>query len=226
METVNTPRHFEVIETNPQTGIITRRVIKQPSDEFDAIIADVLDGDNPNVQGTFVANDIPLGMRGRGKEFHFRLKRSKYDTKIISYELRNESRGDDEIIVQRFIDFKDFVADGFTISARHTENDGDLLEVDLQKSKFAPTDNKEVNRIRWVLRAIQKFNNELLTEVADQEDADEDALEEEYEAEMEQEQEAEQEVEPASPAENQEETESKKPATNGFDQSKMTKTER
>lgn len=225
METEKSTRHFEVIETNPQTGIITRRVIKQPSDEFDAIIADVLDGNNPNVQGTFVANDIPLGMRGRGKEFHFRLKRSKYDTKIISYELRNESRGDDEIIVQRFIDFKDFVADGFTISVRHTENDGDLLEVDLQKSKFAPTDNKEVNRIRWVLRAIQKFNNELLTEVADQEDADEDALEEEYEAEMEQEQ-AEQEVEPASPAESQEETESKKPVTNGFDQSKMTKTER
>ena len=164
-------------------------------------------------------------MRGRGKEFHFRLKRSKYDTKIISYELRNESRGDDEIIVQRFIDFKDFVADGFTISVRHTENDGDLLEVDLQKSKFAPTDNKEVNRIRWVLRAIQKFNNELLTEVADQEDADEDALEEEYEAEMEQEQE-EQKAEPASSAESQEETEPKKPATNGFDQSKMTKTER
>lgn len=100
-----------------------------------------------------------------------------------------------------------------------------MLEVDLQKSKFAPTDNKEVNRIRWVLRAIQKFNNELLTEVADQEDADEDALEEEYEAEMEQEQ-AEQEAEPASPAESQEEIESKKPVTNGFDQSKMTKTER
>lgn len=221
MEQVKNSRHFEVIETNPQTGIITRRVIEQPSAEFDAIIADVLDDNNPYVAGSFVANDVPLGMRGRGKEFHFRLKRSKYDTKIISYELRNESHGDDdEVIVQRFIDFKDFIADGFTISVRHTENDGDLLEVDLQKSKFAPTDNKEVNRIRWVLRAIQKFNNELLTEVADQEDADEDALEDEYEAEMEQEQEP----ESVSPTEDKS-AEPKKPAAK-FDQSTITKTER
>lgn len=221
MEQVKNPRHFEVIETNPQTGIITRRVIEQPSAEFDAIIADVLDDSNPYVAGSFVDNDVPLGMRGRGKEFHFRLKRSKYDTKIISYELRNESHGDDdEVIVQRFIDFKDFIADGFTISVRHTENDGDLLEVDLQKSKFAPTDNKEVNRIRWVLRAIQKFNNELLTEVADQEDADEDALEDEYEAEMEQEQDP----ESASPTEDKP-AEPQKPAAK-FDQSTITKTER
>ena len=94
------------------------------------------------------------------------------------------------------------------------------MEVDLQKSKFAPTDNKEVNRIRWVLRAIQKFNNELLTEVADQEDADEDALEDEYEAEMEQKQDP----ESAFPTEDKP-AEPQKPATK-FDQSTITKTER
>ena len=105
-------------------------------------------------------NDTPVGERGRGKVFHYRLKSSHYQSKTINYEIKDG--------VIRFIDFNGLIVDGYRIDTRHSE-DGDLLEVDLKKSKFAPTDAKEVNRIRYVLWAIQKFNNELLEE-ADSED--------------------------------------------------------
>lgn len=151
---------FEVVRTDPNSHIVRRWVIPFPGQEFNELAVKLFDPNDNTYQGHFVDNDTPLGERGRGKVFHYRLKSSHYQSKTINYEIKDG--------VIRFIDFNGLIVDGYRIDTRHSE-DGDLLEVDLKKNKFAPTDAKEVNRIRYVLWAIQKFNNELLEE-ADSDD--------------------------------------------------------
>lgn len=151
---------FEVVRTDPNSHIVRRWVIPFPGQEFNELAVKLFDPKDKTYRGHFVDNDTPVGERGRGKVFHYRLKSSHYQSKTINYEIKDG--------VIRFIDFNGLIVDGYRIDTRHSE-DGDLLEVDLKKSKFAPTDAKEVNRIRYVLWAIQKFNNELLEE-ADSED--------------------------------------------------------
>lgn len=151
---------FEVVRTDPNSHIVRRWVIPFPGQEFNELAVKLFDPNDNTYRGHFVDNDTPLGERGRGKVFHYRLKSSHYQSKTINYEIKDG--------VIRFIDFNGLIVDGYRIDTRHSE-DGDLLEVDLKKNKFAPTDAKEVNRIRYVLWAIQKFNNELLEE-ADSDD--------------------------------------------------------
>ena len=151
---------FEVVRTDPNSHIVRRWVIRFPGQEFNELAVKLFDPNDNTYRGHFVDNDTPLGERGRGKVFHYRLKSSHYQSKTINYEIKDG--------VIRFIDFNGLIVDGYRIDTRHSE-DGDLLEVDLKKNKFAPTDAKEVNRIRYVLWAIQKFNNELLEE-ADSDD--------------------------------------------------------
>lgn len=151
---------FEVVRTDPNSHIVRRWVIPFPGQEFNELAVKLFDPNDNTYRGHFVDNDTPIGERGRGKVFHYRLKSSHYQSKTINYEIKDG--------VIRFIDFNGLIVDGYRIDTRHSE-DGDLLEVDLKKNKFAPTDAKEVNRIRYVLWAIQKFNNELLEE-ADSDD--------------------------------------------------------
>lgn len=164
-------QRFEVVHTDPDTRIVRRKVIPYPSEEFDELVVKLFDPNNNDYTGNFVPNDTPLGERGRGKVFHYRLKSSHYQDVTINYEIKDG--------VTRFIDFNGITVDGYKIGTRKSE-DGDLLEVDLKKSKFAPTDGKEVNRIRYVLWAIQRFNNELLEEAGTEDD---DELEETDESE-------------------------------------------
>ena len=157
----NTGQRFEVVYTDQETHIVRRKVIPFPSDEFNKLAVKLFDDNDKALTGHFVDNDTPLGERGRGKVFHYRIRSSHYEDKTVNYEIKDG--------VVRFIDFTPITADGYLINVRHSE-DGDLLEPDLKKSKFAPTDGKEGNRICWVLRAAQKFNNELLEEVGDEDD--------------------------------------------------------
>lgn len=161
---VEEAKRFEVIRTDPDSHIVRRRVIPFPSEEFNELAVKLFDAKDKTYRGHFVDNNTPLGECGRGKVFHYRLKSSHYQSKTINYEIKDG--------VIRFIDFNGLIVDGYQIGTRHSE-DGDLLKVDLKKSEFAPTDAKEVNRIRYVLWAIQKFNNELLEE-ADSDDLTED----------------------------------------------------
>lgn len=165
---------FEVIRTDPESHIVRRQVIPFPSEKFNELAVKLFDANDKTYTGHFVDNDTPLGERGRGKVFHYRLKSSHYQSETINYEIKDG--------VVRFIDFNGLIVDGYRIGTRHSE-DGDLLEVDLKKSKFAPTDAKEVNRIRYVLWAIQKFNNELLEEADSDDMDDEDEKEENSEEE-------------------------------------------
>lgn len=149
---------FEIVRTDPDTGMISREVIPFPSDRFLELVPALIDRDSDAITGHFVDNDVPLGARGKGKLFRYRTSTNQYDTAVINYEITNGAI--------RFIDFSPIMVDGYTVDVRHGE-DSDLLEVDLGKQKFAPTDSKEVNRIRWVLRTLQQFNNELMNEAMD-----------------------------------------------------------
>lgn len=154
-----TQRHFEVERLDPVTGIVSRRVILQPGAEFDEIVTQLFDENSP-VKGHFVSNDVPLGDRAKGKVFKYRATSSQISEVTINYKIVNGA--------PRFVGYKDLLSDGYVISVRHSDV-GDLLEIDLGKSKFAPTDGKEVTIIRRIFKSVQEFNNELLGEVDDDE---------------------------------------------------------
>lgn len=167
----NEAQRFEVVHTDPDTHIVHRKVIEFPSAEFNELAFALFNDDSDEYTGHFVPNDTPLGERGRGKIFHYRLKSSHYQDTVINYEIKDG--------VIRFIDFPGILVDSYNVGVRKTE-DGDLLEVDLGKEKFAPTDGKEVNRIRYVLWAIQRFNNELLEEAGTQDENFDEGFENEH----------------------------------------------
>ena len=166
-------RHFEVERLDEKTGIVSRRVIEWPSPDFDEIVGELFD-DESSVTGRFVSNDIPLGERAHGKVFKLRTSSSRSNELTVNYEIKDG--------VARFENFKEVLSDGFVIGVRHSE-EGDLLKVNLGKAEFAPTDVKEVSRIRWVLRAIYNFNSELLEEAADSDDDEEDTTNSEQQTE-------------------------------------------
>lgn len=153
---------FEITHTDPDTGIVTRKVVEFPGPEYDDVTSMLFTKQN-DYSGKFVSDDTPLGEQGKGKIFHYRQggRGSSYSNVIVKYQVADGAI--------RFIDFKDIQAGGYSISVRH-DDDSDYLEVDLGHSKFAPTDGKEVARIRWVLYATQKFNNELMQELNAEDD--------------------------------------------------------
>lgn len=161
------PIRLELTYIDPDTGMVSRQVVQEPSEKF-SMLAPQLFAPDSHYQIRRVADDTPLGEHGRGKVFHYRRNSSQYADETINYEI---DKG-----VARFVHFKPLIAENFSVGVRHGE-DGDLLEVDLGKSKFAPTDNKEVNRIHRVMRAIQKFNNELLNDAMDEDEEQEDPAE-------------------------------------------------
>lgn len=157
---------FEVVKTDPETGIVKRRVIRVPSKEYDQFTFEFFrNKGRGELDGHFVSNDTPLGERGRGKVFRYRRSASQYEHTVVNYEIQNG--------VARFIGFKGVIAEGYPITTCHTE-EGDLLQVELKSPKIALTDAKEANKLRWVFRITQQFNSELLNEVEEAEDPDDE----------------------------------------------------
>lgn len=163
MET--SPKRFEVQHTDPETNIVKREVIEFPGEKFNEVAIKIFDTKNTEYSGHFVDDNTPLGKQVRGKIFHYRLKGSVYQDITIYYEIKGG--------LVRFVNFKPFIVDGFEMFVSKGES-GDLLGCDLKRPRFAPTDGKEVNRIRYVLWATQRFNNGILEDIAAEEDNDDE----------------------------------------------------
>lgn len=163
MNTEQETHRIEISVKDPKTGVISRRVIAFPSKEFLEIVPKLIDKEDNGTTAKFVENSVPLGNRGKGKVFRYRTSHGQYFETVINYEII-----DNEI---KFIDFEPMIIDDYTVDVRHSK-DGDLLEIDLGKERFAPTDSKEVSRISRLLRYAQKFNNELINETMDEDDSD------------------------------------------------------
>lgn len=161
MET--SPKRFEVRHTDPETNIVKREVIEFPGKKFNEVAIKIFDSNNTEYTGHFVDDNTPLGKQVRGRIFHYRLKGSVYQDITIYYEIKNG--------LVRFVNFKPFIVDGFEMLVSKGES-GDLLGFDLKRSKFAPTDGKDVNRVRYIFWATQRFNNGILDDIADEEDND------------------------------------------------------
>lgn len=158
-------KRYEVTYMDPDTKLIRREVLNTDSDEFKVAVSYVSDPDFPNITGKFVDSDTPVGLVGRAKRLRIRKGKTVYTNEQINYEIKDGS--------VRFIGFKSFIVLGFTINKRETD-DGDLLEVDLKKSKFAPVDPRETKDIAYLLRSVQRFNADLLEE-SDTDDDDFDS---------------------------------------------------
>lgn len=158
-------KRYEVTYMDPDTKLIRREVLNTDSDEFKVAVSYVSDPDFPNITGKFVDSDTPVGLVGRAKRLRIRKGKTVYTNEQINYEIKDGS--------VRFIGFKPFIVLGFTINKRETD-DGDLLEVDLKKSKFAPVDPRETKDIAYLLRSVQRFNADLLEE-SDTDDDDFDS---------------------------------------------------
>ena len=81
----NTGQRFEVVYTDQETHIVRRKVIPFPSDEFNKLAVKLFDDNDKALTGHFVDNDTPLGERGRGKVFHYRIRSSHYEDKTVNY---------------------------------------------------------------------------------------------------------------------------------------------
>ncbi|MGN8869997.1 hypothetical protein ACTNCX_25955 [Escherichia coli] len=79
----------------------------------------------------------------------------------------------------RILDFKPFKLLNYTVTVSHRE-EGDLLQVDLGKQVFAVTSKTEVANVRYVMNTIQRINNELLSEVENDNDYDDEDNDEMY----------------------------------------------
>lgn len=158
-------KRYEVTYMDPDTKLIRREVLNTDSDEFKVAVSYVSDPDFPNITGKFVNSETPVGLVGRAKRLRIRKGKTVYTNEQINYEIKDGS--------VRFIGFKPFIVLGFTIDKRETD-DGDLLEVDLKKSKFAPVDPRETKDIAYLLRSVQRFNADLLEE-SDTDDDDFDS---------------------------------------------------
>lgn len=113
-----------------------------------------------------VSANFENGILGKAKLFPIKRGNNNYKKIQINYEVN-----DDNV---RILDFKPFKLLNYTVTVSHRE-EGDLLQVDLGKQVFAVTSKTEVANVRYVMNTIQRINNELLSEVENDNDyGDED----------------------------------------------------
>lgn len=158
---IQVTKRFEVTYVDKDTGLIRKEVFQPGSNEFNLAVGYASDPSFPNITGKYVDNSTQLGLVGKGKKLRIRKGKTVYTDEQVNYEIKDGS--------VRFIDFKPFIVLGYSINKRDTD-DGDLLEVDLKKDKFAPVDPRETKDITYLLRAIQHFNSELLEEAENDDD--------------------------------------------------------
>ncbi|MDF4188236.1 hypothetical protein PV941_03995 [Ligilactobacillus salivarius] len=110
-----------------------------------------------------VSANFENGILGKAKLFPIKRGNNNYKKIQINYEVN-----DDNV---RILDFKPFKLLNYTVTVSHRE-EGDLLQVDLGKQVFAVTSKTEVANVRYVMNTIQRINNELLSEVENDNDYD------------------------------------------------------
>lgn len=118
-----------------------------------------------------VSANFENGILGKAKLFPIKRGNNNYKKIQINYEVN-----DDNV---RILDFKPFKLLNYTVTVSHRE-EGDLLQVDLGKQVFAVTSKTEVANVRYVMNTIQRINNELLSEVENDNDYDDEDNDEMY----------------------------------------------
>lgn len=118
-----------------------------------------------------VSSNFENGILGKAKLFPIKRGNNNYKKIQINYEVN-----DDNV---RILDFKPFKLLNYTVTVSHRE-EGDLLQVDLGKQVFAVTSKTEVANVRYVMNTIQRINNELLSEVENDNDYDDEDNDEMY----------------------------------------------
>lgn len=152
--------HLEVRVTDPETGLVSTKVILRDSDEYEEYFTRLIDSNDQSVVGKVVSDDTALGEVTRGKVYHYRrgARGSSYSDTTIQYRFDEDGN-------LRFEDFSPINIGGRVIDVKHGE-DCDLLGVKIGDQLVALTDAKEVNTLRWLFYSTQKFNNGLQEEVA------------------------------------------------------------
>ncbi|PEG97403.1 hypothetical protein CP360_01720 [Lactobacillus sp. UMNPBX9] len=118
-----------------------------------------------------VSPNYKNGILGKAKLFPIKRGNNNYKKIQINYEVN-----DDNV---RILDFKPFKLLNYTVTVSHRE-EGDLLQVDLGQQVFAVTSKTEVANVRYVMNTIQRINNELLSEVENDNDYDDEDNDEMY----------------------------------------------
>lgn len=118
-----------------------------------------------------VSANFENGILGKAKLFPIKRGNNNYKKIQINYEVN-----DDNV---RILDFKPFKLLNYTVTVSHRE-EGDLLQVDLGQQVFAVTSKTEVANVRYVMNTIQRINNELLSEVENDNDYDDEDNDEMY----------------------------------------------
>lgn len=155
--------YFE--EFNKETGMTTKKVVKFGSKEFLEFLQHTQDPEQRNYvagpQG-FVSNDTPLGVTGSSKVFRVpRGRRSDSKSQTINYVFENG--------VPRFRGFKPIEVDGFTVDRKQTD-DGDMLKIVLENNEISIADITVANHLRYLIRGVQEFNEQMLQELDDHEE--------------------------------------------------------
>lgn len=155
--------YFE--EFNKETGMTTKKVVKFGSKEFLEFLQHTQNPEQRNYiagpQG-FVADDTPLGVTGSSKVFRVpRGRRSDSKSQTINYVFENG--------VPRFRGFKPIEVDGFTVDRKQTD-DGDMLKIVLDSNEISIADITVANHLRYLIRGVQDFNEQMLQELDDHEE--------------------------------------------------------
>ena len=152
--------HLEVRITDPETGLVSTKVILRDCDEYEEYFTRLIDSSDQSVVGKVVSDDTALGEVTRGKVYHYRrgARGSSYSDTTIQYRFDEDGN-------LRFDDFSPTSIGGRVIDVKHGE-DCDLLGVKIGDQLVALTDAKEANTLRWLFYSTQKFNNGLQEEVA------------------------------------------------------------
>lgn len=155
--------YFE--EFNKETGMTTKKVVKFGSKEYLEFLQHTRDLEQRNYvagpQG-FVSDDTPLGVTGSSKVFRVpRGRRSDSKSQTINYVFENG--------VPRFRGFKPIEVDGFTVDRKKTD-DGDMLKIVLENNEISIADITVANHLRYLIRGVQEFNEQMLQELDDHEE--------------------------------------------------------
>ncbi|EDP6423500.1 hypothetical protein FVI60_08955 [Campylobacter jejuni] len=127
--------------------------------------------DEEHIVGHYVPDDTPLGLVGKAKKIHYREK-GGYTDRQINYTVKNG--------MIELLDFHSFIIYEYRIDKVLTES-GELLKVRLNDTEIIPIDKVRISNLTYLLRLIQKFNDELLDEILEESEDNLDDLDEEKE---------------------------------------------
>lgn len=155
---------FQVTYTDSEQHLTRVEVVEVGTKRFNEIALRAMDPEEENIVGSYVPDDTPIGLVGKAKQLHYREK-SGYVDKQINYEVKDGTI--------KFLDFLPFEIYGYKID-KHRTDSGDLLKVITKSAEIIPIDKATIRDLTYLLRRIQKFNDELLDELYAEEIDDSD----------------------------------------------------